>query len=117
MKKDTNDCYCGKLTHFIRCRLVAAAAFAFLFGLAVRVSYGDSGTWVLNPISGDWNTAANWSSIEPPNGPFDTATFGVSNGTDISISTSTTVFNIGFNVGARAFNTTCPARQCVRFVG
>jgi len=44
-----------------------------------------SATWNLNPTSGDWNTAANWTPATVPNGPADAATFGVSNTTVISM--------------------------------
>jgi hypothetical protein len=57
-------------------------------------------TWNLNPISNDWNTAANWTPATVPNGQ---ATFDVSNTTDISISAGASVGSIVFNPGASAF--------------
>ena len=49
------------------------------FSGALNAVYADSATWSLNPISKDWNTAANWMPPTVPNGSADTATFGVSN--------------------------------------
>src|SRR5439155_17434789 len=34
-----------------------------------------SATWNLNPMSGDWNTAANWTPATVPNSPADTASY------------------------------------------
>jgi hypothetical protein len=47
------------VTVAIRCALI------FLIPTAV---YAISAQWDLNPISGDWNTAANWTPTVP-NGP------------------------------------------------
>ena len=59
--------------------------------LAPIVAHADSATWNLNPTSGDWNTAANWTPMAVPNGPSDTATFALSNVTNISVSADTEV--------------------------
>jgi autotransporter-associated beta strand protein len=62
-----------------------------------------SATWNLNPTSGDWNTAANWTPNTVPNGPDDRATFDASNITDVSLSAPVEVEGIVFNSGAGAF--------------
>src|SRR6266496_3513972 len=72
-------------------------------------AYAISAQWDLDPISGDWNTAANWTPMTVPNGPADVATFGLSNTTDVSISENTEVNGIVFNAGADAFTITVPA--------
>jgi autotransporter-associated beta strand repeat len=59
-----------------------------------------SAQWDLDPISGDWNTAANWTPATVPNGPADTATFALSNTTDVSISADTEVNGIMFTPAA-----------------
>jgi hypothetical protein len=59
-----------------------------------------AGQWDLDPISGDWNTAANWTPTSVPNGPADAATFGLSNTTDVSISANTEVNGIIFTAAA-----------------
>lgn len=61
--------------------------FAAAIGLIVNVSpaLAKSATWLPNPGSGDWNTATNWTSGGPPNGPADTATFQASTVRDIEI--------------------------------
>src|SRR5436309_2138191 len=55
--------------------------------------YADSATWRMNPMSGDWNTAANWTPDTVPNGPDNIATFGLSNQTAITVSTFGTEVN------------------------
>lgn len=81
--------------------------FTLLFTLQTSYASG-SGLWKLDPINGDWNTAANWSCECVPNGGLDTATFGASNITDISLSEQTALFSMVFNVGASAYHITCP---------
>jgi hypothetical protein len=75
--------------------ILAAIRCSLLFLLPAGV-YAISTQWDLDPISGDWNTADNWTPNEVPNGPADTATFALSNTTDVSISTNTEVNGINF---------------------
>jgi len=49
-----------------------------LICLALRAAHAGSATWNLNPTSGDWNTAANWTPATVPDGQHDIATFQVS---------------------------------------
>jgi len=51
----------------LRLALVAALAL-----WATDAALAGSATWKLNPTSGDWNTAANWSPSTVPNGAADT---------------------------------------------
>jgi len=70
-----------------------------------------SATWNLNPTSGDWHTAANWTPNTVPNGPTDIATFDVSTTTDITSAPGTgsiEVDSIVFNPGASAYTITVP---------
>jgi autotransporter-associated beta strand protein len=71
----------------IRCSLLVLVSAA---------AYAGSAQWNLNPTSNDWNTAANWTPMTVPNGPADTATFGFSNITTVSISADTEVNVITF---------------------
>ena len=85
--------------------------FLILISLAFTLhAYAGSATWSMNPTSGDWNTASNWTPPTVPNGPTDTATFDVSDTTDVTLSASSTqVAEIVFNSGASGFNiTTAP---------
>src|SRR5712691_9214379 len=66
-------------------------------------AHAGSATWNLNPTSGDWNTAANWTPNTVPNGPNDIATFGVSQTTGISLSTSVGLNGMVFNPGASVY--------------
>jgi hypothetical protein len=80
--------------------LIAAAMRCSLMFLVPTASYAISAQWDLDPISGDWNTAANWTPMEVPNGPADNATFGLSKTTDVSISANTEVSGITFTSAA-----------------
>jgi hypothetical protein len=86
--------------------LIVAAIRCSLIFLLPAGAYAISAQWDLDPISGDWNTAANWTPNGVPNGPNDVATFGLSNTTAISISSQTTVNGITFVPGASSFTIT-----------
>src|SRR5712692_9378878 len=76
--------------------------FILLFALATgqilstSPAFAGNATWDLSPGSGDWNTAANWTPMTVPNGSADTATFDLSNTTNVSISANTEVNGITF---------------------
>src|SRR6476469_2217757 len=76
--------------------------------LVLVATFADAGSaiWDLNPGSGDWNTAANWTPITVPNGTSDTATFDLSNTTNVSISANTEVNGITFTPTASAYTIT-----------
>ncbi len=58
-------------------------------------------------MSTDWNTAENWMPTTVPNSPSDTATFGASDVTTLSINTTAVeVSTIVFNRGAAPFTIT-----------
>ncbi len=60
--------------------------------------YAGSATWRTSPVSGDWNSAINWSpTTSVPNGAADTATFATSSITAVSLSANTEVNGIVFN--------------------
>jgi autotransporter-associated beta strand protein len=79
--------------------VAAALRFSLVF-LVSAVAYADSAQWNLNPASGDWNTADNWTPMTVPNGPADLATFGLSNTANVSISEDTEVNGIIFTSAA-----------------
>lgn len=76
--------------------------------IAAQVAQGVSSTWDLNPTSGDWNTAANWTPAIVPNQPDATAIFDLSNTTNVTLSGKVVVGEIIFNPGASAFTLTAP---------
>ena len=86
--------------------LPSVLLFTLISFLFAQTASAGSATWNLNPVSGDWNTAANWTPATVPNGPSDTATFGASNMTAVSVSANTTLNGIVFNAGASAFAVT-----------
>ena len=87
--------------------LMVAAIRCSLMFLVPSAAYAISAQWDLDPISGDWNTAVNWTPNGVPNGAADVATFALSNTTAISISAAgTTVNGIIFVPGASSFTIT-----------
>jgi hypothetical protein len=79
--------------------ILAVIRYTLMF-LVPAAAYADSAQWDLDPISGDWNTAANWTPNGVPNSPADIATFGLSHTTDVSISADTEVNGITFTSAA-----------------
>jgi hypothetical protein len=79
--------------------ILVAIRWSLMF-LVPSVAYAISAQWDLDPISGDWNAADNWTPNGVPNGPADTATFGLSNTTNVSISEDTEVNGITFTSAA-----------------
>ena len=67
--------------------------------LVTNIAGAGNVIWDLNPISADWNTATNWTPATVPNGLADTATFALSNTTNVSISANTEVSGITFDLG------------------
>jgi autotransporter-associated beta strand protein len=81
-------------------RLIVAAIRCSLTFILPTIACAISAQWHLDPISGDWNTAANWTPMGIPNGPADIATFGLSHTTNVSISANTEVNGITFTSAA-----------------
>ncbi|MGH8092849.1 MAG: beta strand repeat-containing protein [Chthoniobacterales bacterium] len=77
-----------------------------LLFVANQPARAGSATWNLNPTSGDWNTATNWTPATVPNSATDVATFGVSDTTAVGLSTSVLVDSIIFEPGASAYTIT-----------
>ena len=82
-------------------RFLTAAALLFL--AVQRQSLAGSATWSNNPLSGDWNTAANWIPNTIPNGTSDIATFGTSAVTSLSVS-----YGVNIAVDQIAFDNSAP---------
>jgi autotransporter-associated beta strand protein len=76
--------------------LILAAIRCSLMFLIPTVTYAIKAEWDLDPMSADWNTAANWKENKVPNGTADIATFGVSHKPNVSISENTEVDGIMF---------------------
>ena len=106
MKNKINRSYVQAFTGFFQSPFLATLLLAMAIILNVHTSYAGNATWNLNPVSGDWNTAANWTPATVPNGPSDIATFGVSNSTAVSLSDFIEVNNIIFEPGASAYTIT-----------
>src|SRR2546430_6208885 len=64
---------------------------------------GGSATWNLDPVSNDWNTPSNWTPATVPDMPEDTASFGVSQTTGITLSTSIGLNGMVFIPGASVY--------------
>jgi autotransporter-associated beta strand protein len=99
---------------------IAGLLPAFFLSLSIQTGRADSATWKTNPVSGDWNHAANWTPPTIPNGPSDTATFGSSDVTDVFNSAGeqlTEVNGIVFDAGANAFTITASTFLYITGVG
>ena len=78
------------------------------------MSRAGSARWSSSPVSSDWNTAANWIPATIPNTQADTATFGTSNVTSLTVGewsdgsgqTDTMVHGIAFAAGADSYTIT-----------
>lgn len=78
--------------------ILVTVLFSLIFA---QLALAGSATWRLHPTANDWNTAANWTPMTVPNGPNDTATFTVSDTTDVLVTaTQTEVDGIVFTPGA-----------------
>jgi hypothetical protein len=95
-------------------RLAVALVAAITLALGATSSHAGSATWNLDPTSGDWNTAANWIPNTVP-GIADTATFAVSNQTNVSVSTYYLVGGVVFSPGANSYEITSLPGQAVGF--
>ncbi len=87
----------------VRASLLATATVLLS---APTATFAGSATWDLNPGSGDWNTAGNWTPMTVPNASTDTATFGLSNITNVSLSANSEVNGIIFDPGASVYTIT-----------
>ncbi|MBA3832617.1 MAG: autotransporter-associated beta strand repeat-containing protein [Chthoniobacterales bacterium] len=103
MNKKNKTPVASAVLRLIHRAFTAASGPALLLLLSTSPSDAGSATWKLNPSSSDWNTAANWTPETVPDGESDTATFDVSDLTDISLSAFTVLDGIVFNSGANAF--------------
>jgi autotransporter-associated beta strand protein len=79
---------------------------ALILMLCIHASDAGSATWKRNARSGDWNTKTNWTPAHVPNASADTATFDLSNTTNVSISANTEVNGITFTPAASAYTIT-----------
>ena len=80
--------------------LLATTALVAVTAFAPGAVRAQDATWLLNPASGNFNTAANWNPATVPTG---TAFFGTSNTTALTFSAFTTVGGWTFNAGASAY--------------
>jgi autotransporter-associated beta strand protein len=80
--------------------LAAAVRRCSLILFVSSVACAESAQWSQNPVSGDWNTPANWTPAIVPNGPADIAVFGPTNGIAVSLSQDTEVNGITFTSAA-----------------
>jgi autotransporter-associated beta strand protein len=88
--------------------------------IAASLLYGGSATWSANPPSNIWTSATNWQPTTVPNGPADTASFGISNVTHISVPDLApdgmgpdfiNVDSVVFNPGASAYTISVGAQS------
>jgi len=86
-------------------RLRISAVIALLCGSA-GLGFAGSATWLQDPFSNNWNTAANWNPATIPDGPGNVATFSVSDQTNVNVSSSIILDSIVFQADASPFTIT-----------
>jgi fibronectin-binding autotransporter adhesin len=97
---------CNGLTFITRrIRLSSIFLFSLILAFFDSAGYAENATWNVNPGSGDWNTATNWTPNTVP-GVEDIATFNTSAITGIAFSQDSGVLELLFNPGASAFTFT-----------
>jgi autotransporter-associated beta strand protein len=89
-------------------RMLFRAGWAALLASAAPIAAAlpaaaQDATWLANPGSGDFNTAANWNPAAVPTG---TASFGASNTTALTFSVDTPLDGLTFLPGAPAYTFT-----------
>ncbi|HEX4666913.1 MAG TPA: autotransporter-associated beta strand repeat-containing protein [Chthoniobacterales bacterium] len=92
--------HCASLLSASRLGLLALICFG------LHAAEAGSATWLLDPPTNKWNSAANWMPNTIPNGANDIATFSVSNQTSVSMTADATVNSVIFQPGASAFTIT-----------
>src|SRR5215831_3281577 len=98
-------------------KTVPALLVSGIFILASQFSSAGSAAWNLNPTSGDWNTAANWTPMTVPNQSTDVATFALSDTTDVSLSATVFLDSLVFSPGASEFNLNAGSGHSLLFFG
>src|SRR5690349_19003939 len=92
---------CDKMNYYmntsIRNRFVKVILFFSCLLAAIQVCAAGSATWKATPANGDWNRPGNWMPKIVPNGPADTAFFGLSNQTGLALSAEVEVNALAFN--------------------
>jgi len=71
-------------------KLIVSLIGAGLTFLLAMVAQAVDAQWNLNPISGNWNISENWTPPITPHLPGDTATFALSNTTNVFLSVQVT---------------------------
>lgn len=100
------------ITDFLR-RVRRSALFSLGLLLALQTSRAGSASWDPSPVSGDWNTAVNWT---PQIVPTDVAQFNSSNITQISITNpDAEIDSVVFNPGASAFTISADSHGALTF--
>src|ERR1041384_6080430 len=92
-------------------------AICVLSCLIAGHSFAGSATWSSNPVSGDWNTAANWTPATVPNGSTDIASFSSSQITNLALSSPTTVAESVYDAKANGFTITSAGLTSLTFAG
>ncbi len=85
-------------------RIELSLFLALLTLQTTPIARAGSATWNLNPTSGSWNTAANWTPATVPDSPSDTATFATSATTSLSLASSVTLSALVLNPGASSYS-------------
>jgi len=85
--------------------------------LASQICQAGSATWVQSPADDNWSNPNNWMPNTVPNSSTDTATFGTSDTTAISIQDSIGLRSVIFQPGASAYTLTVTNAKTLSLAG
>lgn len=83
-----------------------ASSIAVLCGIVLLPSASNAQTWNAAPATNNWNTATNWTPINVPDAPGETASFGASTITSLTVTAPIDIAGITFNAAAPAYTIT-----------
>ena len=87
-----------------------------LFSISAPAVAGDA-TWRVDPTDANWNNADNWMPKTVPNGAGQTATFGMSMQTSLTIMADTEVGTIAYTTAADSFSIAIAAQTSLTISG
>jgi autotransporter-associated beta strand protein len=99
----TNKNFSAPSVSLLRCYLSVVCSASITLFITGQQTLADSATWRFDPINSDWTTPENWTPETVPDAETDTASFDVSNVTDITISSYFVIGSVIFNDGASAY--------------
>jgi autotransporter-associated beta strand protein len=99
---------------YLTTQLVLSVVAVLPFFTVQQRCVAESAAWATQPINSDWSTAQNWTPPVVPNASGDTASFGRSAITNVTLSAIINIGSLEFSRGANAFTVTAePATNLI----